>query len=86
MTKYCRECLRELKLEEQNDEICKWCKEKIKERKFENLYDYNYINDKVIKDSWDNQAPHSDEYSDQFDWVFIPLFIIQIVYYISSYI
>ena len=56
MTKYCRECLRELKLEEQNDEICKWCKEKIKERKFENLYDYNYINDKVIKDSWDNQA------------------------------
>lgn len=64
--KYCSECLRELKPEEMDIGICKWCKD-IKVS-YGNKSDYNYYTDRNPKSSWDDQAPYSDDYTDQYDW------------------
>lgn len=65
MTKYCKECLRELKPEEEKLGLCWICKERKEER---TLTEYNYITDNNPKDSWDDQAPYSNSYTDQYDW------------------
>lgn len=68
-SKYCRECLRYLKEYEIEDGICKICKEKLKDSKYENLYDYNYSNDNNPKDAWDNQSVYTEGYyEDEWDW------------------
>ena len=64
MNNYCRECLRHLKEDEKKEGICKLCKEN-------NGYGnrkYNYLTDHNSKDPWDDQAPYSESYTDQYDW------------------
>ena len=66
MSKYCSECLRLLTTtEEINSGICRWCKDYY--QSYGNKQ-YNYITDRNHKDSWDDSAPYSDEYTDQYDW------------------
>lgn len=63
--KYCEICLRNLKTDEEIESgICKWCKDDDSYGKKK----YNYLTDSNPKDGWDNQAPYSDDYSDQYNW------------------
>ena len=55
----------ELKPEEEKLGLCWICKERKEER---TLTEYNYITDNNPKDSWDDQAPYSNSYTDQYDW------------------
>ena len=69
MVRKCLQCKEELD-EFEYSVYCEYCRGYTLKNRISHSgqSDYNYITDRNPKDSWDDQAPYSEDYNDQYCW------------------